>query len=506
MLELRYPEDHDIVFAETSWGNFVDQGRGIEAVNWLAVRKRFVMAQDPTTRVKVPVDFRFARYLAKRLGELCGELVEIRSYTWMSALLITPIILGGMQLEGLLRPMFVSCGGVVLLIALLVFGLYVSRIECALQLEMPSRIPAISNIVDHNTAVEEMPCTRVARLWEAGHLERAAEASRHRVERQAHRETTRAVMHMPQVAAGRVETPHELLFFRGADGPLVCCRMLQVWLFLHAVWCAMLILCNTRHVPMREWGPPRWSMFITSMVVIYLNLMVLLPRVLEKLTVASNVESIKHRECLREVIWEHQQEKMRGRVKLLRLLKVAAKVSSFGGSLSKDDFEMHLKKFEKLPSSQRSSLVASFHRLEHSNGLLNAADVDHVLSLLGIEDEHETGKLHHELVHLVDRDEDDCITLDEFKVLMSLALGKPDPVAEQAETRAFFKKFDKDGGGSVGMEEIVTQFTELGLEITAEEVSESVRDALGETKFELDVEDFSTWMTHLETTSDLSTH
>ena len=96
------------------------------------------------------------------------------------------------------------------------------------------------------------------------------------------------------------------------------------------------------------------------------------------------------------------------------------------------------------------------------------------------------------MINEVDESGDGELDFPEFLLLMSNSMkdnGSEDELVEA------FKVFDRDGDGSVSVDELMTIMTMLGERLTREEVETMIRDADKDEDGELNFEEFkSIWL------------
>jgi len=158
------------------------------------------------------------------------------------------------------------------------------------------------------------------------------------------------------------------------------------------------------------------------------------------------------------------------------------------------EFERGLKEWDTLPKKKRTEMEGCFKLMDSDgSGEIDESEMKQVLNTMGLVTQ-EAEECVLTLMKMVDRDGDGTLGLDEFKVLMVLALKQPTGEEQEEEIKYFFEKFDEDKSGYVTIAEMAEQFAQLGCPLEEEEIRDIVYDCFKRPMEKMTQEQFYDWI------------
>ena len=103
-----------------------------------------------------------------------------------------------------------------------------------------------------------------------------------------------------------------------------------------------------------------------------------------------------------------------------------------------------------------------------------------------------------ELYKMIDKDGSGDLSVDEFEVLMALALAPRSEEEEREDMSHLFDIFDEDGSNNVTIDEVVTMLQGLGAPAEEDYLEGTVYECFRKMKTSLNREDFVEWISFLE--------
>ena len=181
---------------------------------------------------------------------------------------------------------------------------------------------------------------------------------------------------------------------------------------------------------------------------------------------------------------------------LLIKLKNRCSKQITGQKISSEQFNEYLKKFSRLPEHEQHRIVQSFTRVDiNGTNTIEFSELALALSQFKALDLkfEETVKF---LVNLVNRKNDGAVTLDEYKVLMTIAIYGGERSADSFTE--VFKMIDRDGSGEVSLAELSAWFKTLGIVLSEDNIAQILFETFRIVKQGLDQELFVKWMLNME--------
>lgn len=303
---------------------------------------------------------------------------------------------------------------------------------------------------------------------------------------------------------GYVPNPQERLFIGEEKGIELLKKGLEAIMFLQAVLIASLIcsyflqpIGSNFEVALYLLAWAEWPMMLVWMV----------PRVVSHLSIVSSIEYDKDAEAIEKVISSVKAERVAQTLRMLRLVKLEGRIKhsqnvEYGpdgevATITENTFKECLQAFQKLSGSKRREIDFHYKVFDRdNNGTVGTSEIVPLFKRMGIIDFDQSAK---SLMQLVDRNKDEFLELDEFRVLVMLATQRTSSEEEEEEFRQFFSTVDDDQSGKVMLDELVEAFGKMGMEIDENDLGELIYRCFGTAKMSLNMEDFVEWIRFCET-------
>jgi Ca2+-binding EF-hand superfamily protein len=248
-------------------------------------------------------------------------------------------------------------------------------------------------------------------------------------------------------------------------------------------------------VPAENWSLHGFVAYLVAWGAPLFQWLWLVPKVVTKFAIITSVEYMKKAETIHEVAFEVKRKRIQQTLKLMRIIKLKGRAERLGGGcIDPAEFERGLKGWMNLPKKKRADMEGFFKLFDSDgSGEIDASEMKQVLNTMGlVTEEAEESVL--TLMKMVDRDGDGTLGLDEFKVLMVLALKQPTGEEQKEEIQYFFDKFDEDNSGHVTIAEMAEQFAQLGCPLEEEEIRDIVYDCFKRPMEKMTKEEFYDWI------------
>eukprot|EP00929_Paragymnodinium_shiwhaense_P052629 TRINITY_DN26368_c0_g1_i1.p1 TRINITY_DN26368_c0_g1~~TRINITY_DN26368_c0_g1_i1.p1 ORF type:complete len:949 (-),score=254.08 TRINITY_DN26368_c0_g1_i1:150-2954(-) len=314
--------------------------------------------------------------------------------------------------------------------------------------------------------------------------------------------------YMKWVGADPAYAPNdqERLFFFHEKGPEIYSAFLEAVMFFQAVTVAMYIV--TWFTTREDWDMQMTALFMLGLAGPLFNLWWLVPKIVAKLAIVTSVEDMKDDKIIQRVTFETKRRQMLESLKLLQIVKLQGRIERLGGDVISDqEFLKARRDFELFSRRKQEDIVRVFRMFDADNsGSIDLQEMHNILYSLGIHsntDDAHWSTIH--LMRLVDRDASGDIDLTEFKVLMALALLKPNKDEELSDLKTLFRTFDhEDGDGTVTLKELTTKFIELGVDVEEDDIASLILQVFGVPRGALQEKDFVAFIMRLEQLNEMS--
>jgi len=292
----------------------------------------------------------------------------------------------------------------------------------------------------------------------------------------------------------RIPNLVDVLFIGGTRGTGLYQWFLQCMVLFLAIYNAVLLAVV---IAPGDWDTATLVFFVLSLPPPILSLWYLVPHTVEKLCCVTSVEYMKDKECVEEVIEERRREQIHETLQMLRLVKLSGRVRG-SETLTAKEREEALKAYDKLNTQTKTKINSVFKIFdEDSSNSIDAKEMEQVLMSIGLED--QVGELAEKFVKLVDDDQSGELSLEEFQMMMSMALVPRSDEEDKADTRAAFALFDKDGSGEVDVTEVEEVMHSLGTAVSGAFIEATLFECFKRMKTTLDADDFVQWVQFLDT-------
>lgn len=280
---------------------------------------------------------------------------------------------------------------------------------------------------------------------------------------------------------GYVPNPQERLYLFEEKGLVLMKGLIECVMFLQAVLVATLIgsyfvqpIESTLEVVVYCLAWAEWPVMLFWMV----------PRIVSRICILSSVEYEKDRDSIQRVTQAVKAQRVTEALRMIRIVKLRSRVGRTKGSLMTAlDFEERLVKFNHLPGDQRREIESWFQVFDvDSSGYITVMEIKALFRSLGIPEVEQSAK---DLVQLVDRDGDNKINIEEFRVMALLALQKGSAENEAEDLANLLRTFDADNDGTVALEELCSFFNNMGMRLDVDDLGTLVFNCFKEVKMRL---------------------
>ncbi len=204
------------------------------------------------------------------------------------------------------------------------------------------------------------------------------------------------------------------------------------------------------------------------------------------------------------VCFDIKKERVAELFSKILIIKLKGRSEKLGGeSIKPEEFKKYLNKFYELSRVERERIENSFEKVDtNDSNFIDFSEFKQSLSEFASEDPRfdETVTF---LMNLVNRKKDGKLTLDEYKVLMTMSSSFEDE-DEQDGADCFsevFKTIDKDKTSTISMRELSEWFKSLNVNLSESNLAQLVFESFGEFKDSLDSANFVKWMVKMERAS-----
>jgi Ca2+-binding EF-hand superfamily protein len=299
----------------------------------------------------------------------------------------------------------------------------------------------------------------------------------------------------------------EQLFFMEELGPEFFRSLMQLLLFFQAVVNAIyvVVLCTAT---LSSWTLFQWFLLLVGICGVLVQICWLIPYVISRMVIIKNIEMMKDRECCEEVIRAAKKARIMESIRILEMAKMKGKLARLvegkNGKLSEKARQHYKDKYDKYLSQKKKDDIMKVFQMfdaDHS-GEVDETELVAVLSSLGFDSHGLVVQSAGEIMQMIDVDGNNCLDVDEFKVLMAITLIKESPEQKKSDYEALFNQFDEDGSGEVSITELAEAFLKLGVPMTEDSMADLVNQVLQRSKQSLKPEDFVQFMEGLEDMAD----
>ena len=443
---------------------------------YLRVRSYFVSTSEEP---RLDPDFDFHKYLQRRVGEIFSSLIEVGwkdwLVTWLVLLLFWSVVQEGMIMEKLL-------------LLYMIFMLMIMSFCILLQSKM---VWIQAQLLPRHSS-EMRASFKNAQASKSGQsFKGSPESSTPRV-----RVSLAAPVYMDQTMVANTSTKkgfellevyfdqlmefvgvkkrpsnkHERLFWLGSWGPEVMLHMIRLAMLWVIISLALLL---SHHLPgiitlgAAISGGHRWFGYILfgTVVVWHIFAMLNIYTTARIYTVCTSIEMLRDKEAIEKIVREQKYEKCSKAIEMLftlnyyleqaHQLENASKIdrASSGAAVFVAETPEEQKALDDL-----TELFQAFD--EDGSGELSAEEVKSLLQTMGTnlaDDEL------HKLIRVMDADGSGEISLDE---LASVMLNKKKLNGQKTKLsevgKQLFDMFDKEGDGTINVEEMVDCFGKMG--------------------------------------------
>eukprot|EP00397_Hematodinium_sp_SG-2012_P018199 GEMP01018634.1.p1 GENE.GEMP01018634.1~~GEMP01018634.1.p1 ORF type:complete len:731 (+),score=165.48 GEMP01018634.1:109-2301(+) len=280
---------------------------------------------------------------------------------------------------------------------------------------------------------------------------------------------------------------------------------LELLMFFQAITNASYIVIWCTKDP-DGWTALQWSSFCIGVIAPFLNLIYFVPRVVSKLAIICSIEYYKEKEKIEAVVFSQKKKQLLESLQLLRMAKLRGRISRLAdhrGKIAREHFQQQSKKFEELSVKKQNEIARVFKMFDADNsGTISQDEMVQVINSMNMAAGSDAADAALQLFNFVDYDNSGHLEIEEFKVLMCLALYQPSHADEMQDILALFKTFDADASGAVSIQELAEYFTLLGVNLHVDEMAELVYSVFKVTKQNLTAGDFVQFMTKLDEMAD----
>jgi len=291
---------------------------------------------------------------------------------------------------------------------------------------------------------------------------------------------------------------HEkLLLFHDAS-PEVFLSLVHKLCFLQAATlAALIVLCITAKEP---WDIFQWVAFAIGVSGPLANTRWLLPKVIGKMVIVTNIENMKDERCVQNVTFDVKRAQLFESFKIWDMMKAEAKIARICAGGIPDRKATHAIYDETFTAQRKQHVEVTFHLFDaNGDGTIHVTEMQDMLFSMGIPRTSGATILATRLVALVDDDHSGDIDLDEFKILMTFVLMKESDEQVRADLDELFTQFDIDRNGSITIKEMQDSFEHFGHSLDEELLAGLVYQVFRRVKLKLDRDEFFEFMHGLET-------
>ncbi|KAF4672960.1 hypothetical protein FOL47_011149 [Perkinsus chesapeaki] len=526
-----------------NWLSYILPDELRDIVIWRLLRHEFLFPShsrgqklaltSQIAEVRDPIVFDFERYLTEKLGEGFVELVEVDLATWVVAVLFTPCIAWILSYSTAIRIAMICAFSWILLIAMFAFYVHITNVMIALSPVVPSRAVVLLQMLSgtslaafqrHYRSPDRFSSRRRSSPPESPDYSSEEEdltqpllnakskmfswVPRFRQQEEYFKPINRRSTVMKVICQHRHRIPNaqeRLMWFEEYSLP-VFSHMLEIMMFFQAVLTATLIVLIAIGGP-SQWSVWSWLCYFLSWGEWAIMTRYLVPHVMSRLTLVTSIEYLKDPELIEKVTFEVKRERLLQALKVLSVVKLEGKARRLAAegedTISDEEYEAALYTFESLSEEAKAKIESTFETFDADlSGTVDCQEMEEVMGAMGVVPGSEASRSACALLKMVDKDGSGQLDEEEFKVLMVLALVKPDEAEEAEDLKAFFRKIDADQSGLVSLEELADAFTELGVPMNTEEVGRLVYECFGQVKTELAEPEFVKWMRFLDNMDD----
>jgi len=521
-----------VTFQHNPFIRMLQQGGVRELIQWRAVRHVFLWSQElgdeeeslrgSVIQVKEPQCFFFHEYLTKKVYEIFEDIIEVDKITWIVMLMMLPILHPIMNMEAENRVVAQCFCGWFLVFVTYLFGVQVYWIygkvtpiipenpeeilgmlkgTSAVAFKQKSRGLAKSQSQDISAAPEVRPSqddsghVRVPLLAQISDSKKPLLARFRKEAREAE-----GPLKIPWWCrnAASLGNAHERLFPFGKNGVNIMSHCLECGMLLQAVATAGLLVSIVVAKP-ADWTHRSIFFYCLAFLAPLTQWNVLIPKIVTKFAIVTSVEYMKDRHIIEEVAFEVKRNRIKETLKLMKIVRLQGRAQRLGGeTISASEFSNGLNQFKKLPKKKQLEMESTFKVFDSdSSGSIDGSEMQGILATIGIVTVNAEETVGH-LLRLVDRDGNQQLNLEEFKVLMVQALLPPGPEQEALEMASFFDKIDSDASGKISMAELARSFREMGCQLDEGEFRDIVYDCFRRPMEDMSKDEFSEWVKSTE--------
>merc|ERR1719379_2467555 len=166
-----------------------------------------------------------------------------------------------------------------------------------------------------------------------------------------------------------------------------------------------------------------------------------------------SIEYLKDEAVVKEVLLEHKERNLKETLRMLHLLKLRGRTK--GDQIGPEVMKRAHEDFAKLPRQTRDEIRAIFRLFDtDASDSIDLDEFSHVLESIGMPPSSPAGEGMLQLYQMIDKDGSGDLTVDEFEVLMALALAPRSEEEEHEDMSHLFDIFDEDGSNNVTIDEV----------------------------------------------------
>lgn len=470
------------------------------ADEYYLLREEFVNNED----APLPANFNFALYLATCLGETVARLVAIPPTIWIVALVMFFVqwFIQGWEPEVQIG-LFIANSWVLVILGLICMQ-KLSWIHSHL---IPATLPGTHSINDLEAAPLLSPSAeqlrRPPRVRSLPLLGRSK---------------------LGRWILGAIPNRHESLFWFGKPNFLVWC--MSAISFQTAVFVAIFVFQFASFVWSTDYNVALKLLFYFLALVPPVSVScVLIPRAVQTLVICSKVEQLKEVKTIKKTLLHDRTKKTVKALRLLYALRMTqAPAGGSGSEGEKKDEGKHQKHHheEGRHGSEDKGKQEASHGHRSGGGKKSSASAAHppraakedadLRELFDLFDADKTGEINveelggllhtlgHELskdqlqamMRKIDSDASGYVSFVEFSNYMQslMAAEAQGPISEH-DVEHLFKLFDKEGGGTISVDEFETTFKQLGQVLTPQELHEFVQELDEDGSGTIELEEFA---------------